>query len=60
MRLLPSSSSQVTTSRLLFVLAQLAYADRWRFSQASPWAIEPSCMSLSALGMTNDTVGRPG
>src|SRR6266700_2715350 len=30
----------------------------WAFSQESPWATDPSCMSSSRLGTTTDTVGR--
>jgi hypothetical protein len=54
---LPSSSSQVTISRLLWCWAQAAYPLRCDRSQESPVATAQSCMSLHRLGMTNDTAG---
>src|SRR2546423_2731727 len=59
MRLLAlwSSSSNVTTSRLLWVFAQVAYAPRWFFSQVSPVLTPQSCMSLHRFGTTTETVG---
>src|SRR6266540_4119272 len=63
----PSSSSNVTISRLLCVVAQFAYADMLFCSQVSPVAIVQSCMSLHRSGTTQDnvvgtrhTVGRDG
>src|SRR5262245_37738084 len=55
---LESSSSNVTTSRLLFAVAQLAYAPRLSRSQVSPVDTLQSCMSLHRSGITNETRGR--
>src|SRR5882762_4534157 len=52
-----SSSSHVTISKLLCVLAHCAYASRLFCRNVSPCAIVPSCMSSCRFGMTHDTVG---
>src|ERR1700757_537002 len=52
-----SSSSQVTISRLLWVLAHFAYALMLLESQVSPCAMVPSCMSSFRFGITHETVG---
>src|ERR1043165_2703751 len=52
-----SSSSQVTISRLLCDRHHCAYGPMLVESQPSPWAIEPSCMSLLRSGTTIATVG---
>src|SRR5947207_3925438 len=59
MRLLAlrSSSSNVTSSRLLCAFAQVAYEPRWFFSQVSPVDTEQSCMSLHRFGTTTETFG---
>src|SRR2546421_1175558 len=54
---LRSSSSKVTTSRLLCALAQVAYPPRWFFSQVSPVDTLQSCMSLHRFGTTKATEG---
>src|SRR2546423_6576624 len=59
MRLLAlrSSSSNVTSSRLLCVFAQVTYPRRWLFSRVSPVDTPQSCMSLHRFGTTNDSIG---
>src|SRR5690348_11167754 len=60
MRLLPllrSSSSKVTTSRLLCTFAQVAYPPRLLFSQRSPVDTLQSCMSSHRFGTTIATEG---
>src|SRR5436190_10991026 len=54
---LPSSSSNVTMSRLSCRRAQAAYGSRWLCSQRLPTRIRQLCMSWHRLGMTNDTTG---
>src|SRR3954463_12381484 len=56
--LIPLFSSKVTISRLLWVLAQVAYEPSLACSQVSPVPTEQSCMSLQRLGTTHDIVGR--
>ncbi len=51
------SSSNVTISRLLWVLAHCAYPSRLFLSQVLPVPTEQSCMSLHMSGVTNETVG---
>src|SRR4051812_47755083 len=55
--LLLSSSSHVTTSRLLCVRAHLAYWARCDAAQWSPTAMVPSCMSSARFGLMKLTVG---
>ncbi|HEY1629104.1 MAG TPA: hypothetical protein VGF52_04540, partial [Tepidisphaeraceae bacterium] len=42
---LPSSSSHVTTSKLLCAFAHVSYVPRFFDSHPSPVATDPSCMS---------------
>src|ERR1041384_4681533 len=53
----PSSSSQVTISRLLWLCDHDTYEERLFCSQVSPWATVPLCMSSFRFGMTHATVG---
>ncbi len=52
-----SSSSQVTIRRLLCVCANWMYAPICCWSQVSPWAMVPSCMSSLRFGITMEMVG---
>lgn len=52
-----SSSSKVTTSRLLWVLAQSAYPPNVFLTQVSPSGMLPSCMLWYWSPWTKVTVG---
>ena len=52
-----SSSSKVTIRMLLCCLAHATYGSMAPWSQVSPCATVPSCMSCCRFGTTNDTLG---